>query len=156
MKRITALTAAAGLAVAVGLATNPVSAQTINVPIGTSFISGAPGSTTVLGSAPVPADLIGRSCGVATVVTNQESIHPGNAVIVSSGTSSVNVAGIEEVAGSVTSNAGVLTLADTISVSLKFGTEGLSSLGSNLTVTCEPLSPAVPVEPQKETPQYSG
>lgn len=155
-KRVLALVLAGGMALAAGMGGGPVSAETIDVPIGQSFVSGAVGSTAVLGGAPVPAALVGRSCSIEVTVTNQESIHPGNALVVTSGSSTVTVAGIEEVAGSVTTQAGVLTLADSISVGVQFGNDGISSLGSNLKVTCAPLPVAPPPAPVVKTPTYTG
>jgi hypothetical protein len=156
VKRAAAGLAVAGLVGLIGLTGLPASAQTIEVPITQSFASGAPGSTTALGSVPVPANLVGRSCTAQAVVTNQESIHPGNTLIITSGASSVSVAGIEETPGSVTSQAGVLTLGDSITVSLQFGNDGLSSLGSNLTVTCAPIPAQTTVVPVTTTVKYSG
>jgi hypothetical protein len=155
--RRTAAVGAAGLvALVASLHGSPVSAQTIDVPIGDAYLNGAPGSVTTIGTGSVPADLVGRSCNLAVAVVNQGSVHPGNSVIVSSGTSQVTVASVEEVADITVKGAGVLTLGSTIEVKLQLGNDGLSSLGSNVSVTCEPLPVAPPPTPIPKQPKYTG
>ena len=135
---------------------SPVSAQTIEVPIGDNFITADPGSLVPLATAAVPADLTGRSCNLSVTVTNQESVHPGNALVITSGDTTVTVEKVEETANSVVTGTGVLTLGATVTVALQLGPEGLSSLGSSATVSCEALPPAPPPDPIPETPAYTG
>ncbi|MGI9597273.1 MAG: hypothetical protein ACR2QK_14010, partial [Acidimicrobiales bacterium] len=149
VRRFAAVVVAISIAAAVGLVAAPAGAETISVPIPDAVVSGEPGSTVALGSAPVPAELQGRSCAVAIVVTNQISEHPGNELVVSSGDSQVVVPGIEDVANEVTSAEGTVTLGESIDVSVKLGpNSNITSLGSSLTVTCEPLPAPPPPTPE--------
>jgi hypothetical protein len=134
----------------------PADAQTIEVPIEQVVIEGAPGSTIQIGSADVPADLVGETCEITVSVVNQESIHGGNKVIVESDGSSVEVAGVEDQAGSTTTVAGTITLGSDITVSVYLAVDDISSLGSTLTVTCTPLPPPPPPPPVTTVPAYTG
>ncbi|MGF1597914.1 MAG: hypothetical protein ACFCVK_13440 [Acidimicrobiales bacterium] len=145
------------LVLALGAFGGPAAADDkVEVPIATAYNAGEPGSVHQLGSAPVPADLTGRTCTVNITVTNQESVHAGNRVIVSSDGSQVALAGVEDTAGGVTTSVGELVMGSTIDVSVELGSDGLSSLGSNLTVTCEALPVAPPAKPVVQTPTYTG
>ncbi len=152
---ILAVTAVAAL-LSVWMVGGPADAQTIDVPIEQVVITGDPGSTVEIGSADVPADLVGRTCEIVVEVVNQESIHGGNKLIVASGESSVEVEGIEDAAGSTTTKAGTITLDSTITASVFLAVDDISSLGSSLTVTCEPLPPAPPPPPVTTQPPYTG
>ena len=139
-----------------GLITVPAAADTIEVPIAEATAVGTPGTSVPLGSAEVAEDLQGRSCDVTIVVKNQSSDHPGNVVVVTSGDSRIEVPAVEDVAFTTTEGGGTLTLGPTIDVSVTLGTDDRSSLGSNLSVTCEPLPEAPPPPPVPGNPQYTG
>jgi len=128
----------------------------IEIPVTNVFATGAPGSTVALGQAAVDADLVGQSCSVVATVTNQASEHPGNTLVVTSGTSTVEVAGIEDAANAVTTQAGTLTLGDSISAAVLLGDDGATSLGSSLKVTCEVLPETPPTPPTQADPTYTG
>lgn len=159
-RRVTRRVAAAGVvtaaAVLAGLHGSPVSAETIEVKVDTQVFSGAPGSTVTLGSAEVPAALKGQSCNLSVAIINQDSVHPGNSITVASGTSTVKIDKVEEAPNTTVTGGGVLTLDGTVQVSITFGSEGTSSIGSDLKVTCETLPPAPPPTPVKETPKFTG
>ncbi|MEL6985846.1 MAG: hypothetical protein AAFO29_25680 [Actinomycetota bacterium] len=149
------MTAVAAL-VSVWMVGGPADAQSIEVPVEQTVIRGTPGSTVEIGSAEVPADLVGRTCEITVAVVNQESIHGGNKLIVASGDSSVEVEGIEDQAGSTTTVAGTITLGETLTASVFLAVDDISSLGSSLSVTCEPLPPADPPPPVTTVPNYTG
>lgn len=152
-----AATAMAVLAVmSAWMVAGPAGAETITVPIDQVAAKGEPGSTVQIGQADVPEDLVGRSCDITVVVTNQISAHPGNQLVVSSGDSSVVVAGIEDEPGGVTTQAGTITLGPSIVVGVQLGTANITSLGSNLTVTCEPLPVTRPASTVVTQPIYTG
>lgn len=155
-RRITAISVAGLVAIGAALFGSPVAAQTIEVPIQDVATSGEPGSLVTMGSAEVAADLQGRSCEIAAVVTNQSSEHAGNTLVITSGDSKVEVANIEDVANAVSTSGGTLTLGTSIDVSVLLGDSGFTSLGSSLTVTCEPLPPTPPTPPVPATPTYTG
>jgi hypothetical protein len=144
------------LAALVNLLSGPASADTIEVPVGDAVVTGDEGDVIPLGSADVAADLVGRSCTVEAVVTNQESVNAGNELVVSTGDSTATIPGIEDAAGTVTTQGGTVTLGSTITVAVKLGPTGISSIGSSLTVTCAALEPAPPAAPVVTTPPYTG
>lgn len=143
-------------ALAVGTVAAPATAETINVPIDQVAAKGDPGSTVRIGGADVDADLQGRTCEVEIVVTNQVSEHPGNVLIITSGESTITVENIEDTANAVTEAGGTLTLGSTIEVSVQLGNSNITSLGSNLEVTCEALPPTPPTPPVVGEPPYTG
>lgn len=156
----TVRTGLAVLAVFAGLSvwmvSGPAAAQDIEIPIEQTVIDTTPKSTVQIGQADVPADLVGRTCEIEVVVTNQSSVHPGNNLIVASDGSSVTVEGVEDEAGGVSTVAGSITLGDTITVSVFLGRDSISSLGSNLSVTCAPLPPTPPAPTVVTRPSYTG
>lgn len=151
--------AASGLTVAAILASlhgSPVSAETVEVKIDTQVVSGDPGETVTVGATSVPIALKGQSCDLAVEIINQESVHVGNSITVTSGTSSVTVDKVEDVANTTVKGGGVLTLDDEVKVKLTFGADGTSSLGSDVKVTCTTVPVAKPPVPVKETPKFTG
>ncbi len=154
-KRV-AIAAAGAFALAAGLIAVPASADTIEVPIAEVAAKGEPGSLVAIGSTDVDADLQGRSCAVAVVVQNQVSAHPGNTLVITSGDSRIEVPDIEATANGVTEAAGTLTLGETINVGVMLGNANITSLGSSLTVTCEPLPETPPPPPVSGEPPYTG
>ena len=156
VRRVLAAALLATVTALIGLGVSPVSAETIDIPVVEAYVSGAPGSVLSLGTTTVDAAMVGRSCDVAAVVTNGASVHAGNKLIVTSGDSRVEIAGIEDVADGVTKQGGTLTLGASIEVSVMFGPDGVSSLGSSGSVTCKaaPVSPPAPAVVAK--PTYTG
>lgn len=155
-RKVAAIGAAGVVALLTAMHSSPVSAQTVDVPIGDNFLNAAPGSLVTIATKDVPADLAGRSCNLSVTVTNQSSVHPGNALVITSGDTKVTVEKVEETANSVVTGTGVLTLGSNVTVALQLGNEGLSSLGSSAKVTCEALPPAPPPTPIVKTPTFTG
>ena len=95
----------------------------------------------VLATAPVPAELQGSSCNVQSEAENQSSVHPGNDLIVASGSDSVTLLNVEREPGAVTTAAGDLTLGSEVTVSLSLGPDGIFSGGMIVTIgSCETVS----------------
>lgn len=155
-RRVSVVSAVGIMAAGALLVGGPASAQTIDVPIEEVYTTGEPGTSVAIGSAEVAEDLQGRSCEISATVTNQSSEHPGNTLVITSGDSTVEVAGIEENADAVTTSGGTLTLGADIQVSVVLGDTGGTSLGSSLTVTCEPLPATPPPPPVVADPPYTG
>jgi len=128
----------------------------VEIPVEHVYERGESGTSVAMGSADVAADLVGQTCNVVATVINQESAHPGNKLVVTSGDSTVEIGGIEDVAGAVTTEGGSLTLGETVAVAVVLGDDGATSLGSSLTVTCEPLPETPPTPPTKSDPTYTG
>lgn len=111
----------------------------VEIPLGTVVYS-APGVATVLGAATVPAELVGTSCGVSTRAENNDSVHPGNDVVVSSGTDSVTLVDVEGSSGKVTTASSPLTLGTDVTITLIMGSDGVFSGGAAafVVVDCTP------------------
>jgi len=157
VRQLVAFAAVAAVALMFGSAAEAEDPATvIEIPIQEIYTTGDVGSSVAMGSAGVAAELAGRSCNVVATVTNQESVHPGNTLVVSSGDSSVSITGIEDVAGAVTTDGGTITLGETISAAVVLGDDGATSLGSSLTVTCEALPETKPALATPAEPTYTG
>jgi hypothetical protein len=104
----------------------------------------------VLATAPVPAELQGSSCNVQADAENQSSVHPGNDLIVSSGSDSVTLFDVEREAGALTMASGDLTLGSEVTVSLSLGPDGVFSGGITVTIgSCGTVTTTTP--PPSET-----
>lgn len=157
VRRLAAISAAVAVGSMFGSAALADNHETvIELPVQEVYQTGDAGSSVAMGSADVDAEMVGRSCNVVATVTNQESVHTGNTLVVSSGDSSVSIAGIEDVAETVTTQGGTITLGNTVSVSVVLGEDGATSLGSSLTVTCETLPETKPTPPTPSEPTYTG
>ena len=157
VRQMAIVAAVAAVGLSVGSAAGAQDPETvIEIPVQEVYVTGDVGSSVDMGSADVAADLVGRACNVVATVSNQESVHPGNTLVVSSGDSSVSIDGIEDVAGAVTTEGGTITLGDTVSVAVVLGDDGATSLGSSLTVTCEALPETKPTPPTPADPTYTG
>ena len=104
-----------------GFGADPASAETLEVPVSGTPVTGQPGTTVSLGSTPVPDHLQGRDCDFSIVVTNQGSEHAGNTLIVASGGRQLLVSGIEDTAGATKTGGGRLTLGAVVDVSVALG-----------------------------------
>ena len=112
----------------------------VEIPIGT-VVRSAPGVATLLGGAPVPEDLVGTSCGVTTRAENNESVHPGNDLVVASGTDSVTLFDVEGSSGKVTTANSPLTLGTDVRITLTMGSDGVFSGGASASVVVDCTPP---------------
>ena len=108
---------------------------TIVIPIDT-VVFALEGSTTVLATTPVGEEFAGYVCSVATRAENQESVHPGNDLIVESGSSVVTLEDVEGTAGGVVVGEGELELGSEIVVSLIMGPDAVFSAGFEVHLVC--------------------
>ncbi len=103
------------------------------------LIFGAPGSVILLAEVAVDAELVGTTCHLAVLAENQSSVHKGNDLIVSTGTSQAVVLGVEDTANGGTNQTYEMVVGPTIMVQIRIGQDGMSSLGFGLSFDCEPL-----------------
>ena len=97
------------------------------------------GSGTVeVARATVPADLVGDSCEATLVADNNESIHDGNNLIVSSGDDSATFFDVESEAFQETTAEGEVVLGEVVIVELQLGEDGVSSGGFAALVRLQP------------------
>jgi hypothetical protein len=100
------------------------------------FIKADPGSMQPVGSQPVPVDLQGLTCDLRVVTQNGASVHPGNTAVVTTGSSTVEAPGVEDLADGRVVTVEPVQLGSTIEVSLRMGPRGVSSLGFVVEVDC--------------------
>jgi hypothetical protein len=131
-----------------------VSSPSIAVPVDTA-VFGDPGTVHELASATVDPLLQGSTCTVMAIASNNESVHPGSDLVVSSGASSVRVADVEAAPNKVTEGDGTLVLGPQLTVSVILGGDGVFSGGVQLTVTCE-APPPTTGPPTTEPPTTTG
>ena len=84
----------------------------------------------------VPGDLVGRPCLVTLVASNNDSVHEGNDLIVSSGDEEVTFQNVESQAFQTTTAEGEIVLGETVTIKLAFGKDRVSSGGLKLTFDC--------------------
>ncbi|MDY7103355.1 MAG: hypothetical protein S0880_19400 [Actinomycetota bacterium] len=107
----------------------------IEIPLD-SVVRADEGSETELGSAPVPAELQGATCEAEAQADNQESVHPGNDLVVTTGGVEAVIPGVEDEPGQVSVSAGTVVLGETITVSLRMGPDEVFSGGLVVSVDC--------------------
>ncbi|MGH9027070.1 MAG: hypothetical protein ACRDWD_13285 [Acidimicrobiia bacterium] len=157
MRRIYAALLAAFVGALVTASVLPAEGQTFNVTIPDGVSTGPEGSVEQLASDPVnPAD-VGQTCDVTVNVVNNDSLHPGNDILVASNGGEVVAANVEDQPGTSTYPAvGVLTLGPTVTVSIRFGPDGIRSEGYSVDFECSPAppppDPPVPPEPDQQLP----
>lgn len=143
---------------AVGLGVVPAGADddlTVNPD---EIISAEPGSVVTVAEEPIPAQLVGQVCTVRIATANGSSVHPGNVAIVATGDHVVETPGVEDSPEGQVTHIDSLTLGETLSIRLRLGPEGLSSLGFSVVVDCpEPATAPAQVAspPEQTTPQVS-
>jgi hypothetical protein len=129
-----------GMAV-VGLA-EPVGAQETEIVIELDGVAtGEEGSVLELVNRPVDASLVGATCSVSGRTENNESVHPGNDIIIASGDSVAEVPNVEELENEIIAGTGTVTLGDSIIVSIRFGPDEVTSGGIFLDFVCQPAAP---------------
>ncbi|MCP3856027.1 MAG: hypothetical protein GY698_15020, partial [Actinomycetia bacterium] len=130
----------AGLVSIVGLVLmqSPASANhgDISVPLDTVVQADA-GEVVQLVSVPVDHELVGATCSWDFHATNQESVHLGNDLILSTGGTDTVVAGVEDAPDQVLDVAGSVQLGETVTVSLRMGPDQVFSAGLSVEVVCE-------------------
>jgi len=94
------------------------------------------GSITVMATEPVGEEYVGQTCTVTSIAENQESVHPGNNLTVSSGSSVVVLEDVESGANVIVTADGVLVLGTEIVVSLVMGPDEVFSAGLEVHVNC--------------------
>lgn len=126
----------------------------LTVPV-TGVHYGAEGTSVRVASVDVPAELVGQSCEIFGSTVNQQSVHPGNDLLIVNGDESFTIPNFED-EGDVLHDAGeVETVAATIQLFVVFGPDGASSggfrvtlrnCGEDVTDTTTPVSTTEPVE----------
>ena len=141
--------------VLVALAAAPTAAavEGFEIPIPITTIVRAPeGSVTELESRAVPEQFVGQSCGAVAVSANQDSVHPGNDLVISSNGSSVTLLNVEGESGGNVEASGRLVLGSQILVSLVMGEDEVFSAGMNVVIDCAALETTTTTIPDEVSP----
>ncbi len=117
-------------------------ADILTIPVnGVSW--GNPGSSQLVASTGVPADLIGKNCAVIGTSGNGSSIHPGNDLVIVSGDESIVISDFEDTGNAIHRVSSVRTLGTSVEVYLRFGQDGVSSGGVTVSIAdCVEPAPA--------------
>ncbi len=130
----------AGLISIVGLALAqlPASADhgTISVPIDTVVRAGQ-GEVVQLDSTAINPELVGATCEYEFHSTNQESVNPGNDLILSTGGTETVIPGVEDAPDQELDVAGSVTLGETLTVSVRIGPNEIFSAGLSVELVCD-------------------
>ncbi|MFV1963634.1 MAG: hypothetical protein ACC658_17640, partial [Acidimicrobiia bacterium] len=134
------------------LAAPSTAAAGFEIPIDT-IVHADPGSLTVLADVETPPEFIGLECVGLAAATNQESVHPGNDLILETANTSVTLFDVEGEPNKVTNAGGVIVLGERVKVTLVMGEDGVFSGGFSVVidVNCTQV-PAPGITIEKTTP----
>jgi hypothetical protein len=164
-KRILIPIIAAGIALT---ATSVAVAQTASVD---TVVRGPAGSTQSVTTIQVDRQDQGHTCTLTVTSRNQESVHVGNVLNVSTGGELVlALPHFEDIAFDRQGTSGTVTLGPTIDVTVTLGADGVSSAGVDVVTDCTPpvttsstttssIPPTVttvPAEQPPTTPRFTG
>lgn len=107
----------------------------ISIPVET-VVEAPEDTTTQLATADVPDEFTNHLCNVTAHSENQRSVHPGNDLLVESGTSQVVLSNVESEPGVIVDVAEQLELGEVITVSLIMGPDKVFSAGIEVIVQC--------------------
>ncbi len=160
MRRISTILGVGLLALALFSFASPASAiDDISIPID-GVVRGAPGDVITVASTTVDPELVGATCQAELTDRNNESTHPNNDLIITSGESTRTLEDVETEANSVTVVPGTITLGESVVVQIRLGSDGVSSSGLDLVFDCTqapattvpaPTTTEVPTEVLPET-----
>jgi len=109
----------------------------LSIPHGT-IIRGEEGSKHQVSQEKIDPKHLGSTCKVNVTSTNQGSVHPGNNLVIASGSTSVVVKDVEREAYGVIKATGEITLANQITVSVVLGKDRVFSGGMYVNFECTP------------------
>ena len=111
------------------------------------IVSGGEGEIRLLGELTVAPELVGATCTGRAETQNQESVHPNNDMIITTGTSQAEIPDFESAAFKVTPLAGTVVLGPTIRFEVRLGPTFVSSGGVTVTLDCTPVAPPTTAAP---------
>ena len=117
----------------------------VRIPLDT-VMYGKPGAVKLIdppGVVNVPAAKVGSKCSVHETSENNRSTHPNTDLIVTSGGASVTLLDVEQEGGGRVDGDSLLTLGETVSISVRFGADGVFS-GGFIVGLCETEQPPPP------------
>jgi hypothetical protein len=124
----------------------------LEVPLPT-VVRAPAGTEHLLASTTVPSDLVGKRCAVTIHGTNQESVHPGNDLVIASGDDALVLTDVEGEAFGESEREGSLRLGDGLTVTLVMGSDGVFSAGMTVRVSCPETSSSSTSLPTTTVPE---
>ncbi len=148
-----ALVFAAVVPTAAGAESETMEIDSGRIQTGRHVVWAREGTVVVLARESVPASLVGRECVGTYVDTNNDSIHPGNDIVVRSGGESARFTSVEDRPGVVNNTASrPVTLGSTVSIELIMGPDEIFSAEASVEIACEVTTtpttqPPTPTQP---------
>jgi hypothetical protein len=138
--KLLSIIAGIALSIAIPVQVMAVSSPQISIPVNT-VIRGNAGSTHILAEVNVDKEIIGMICSVNATAENQGSVHPGNNIVVSSGSENVTLIDVEREANGITNAEDELTMSSDLTVTLILGKDKVFSGGMDVNLHCEEPEP---------------
>jgi LPXTG-motif cell wall-anchored protein len=104
--------------------------------------AGPPGSIVIVGEADVEPEFQNVECIATAIVRNQESEHPNNDLLITSGDDTIVIPDVESHAFDTTEYLLPIVLGPTVSVALRLGGDGYFSGGIDVQFDCSQNSPS--------------
>ncbi len=105
------------------------------------IVSGGEGEIRLLGEVTVAPELVGATCTGRAETANQDSVHPNNDMIITTGTTQAEIPDFESAPFKVTPLTGTVVLGPTVRFEVRLGPTFVSSGGVVVTLDCTPVGP---------------
>ena len=132
----------------------------INVEIDGISTGNAEGSRITVYEEAVAPEIVGNECTGTLSTGNNDSVHPGNAVVVTTNGVEYVASGVEDGAFETLTLAESFVIGDTLLVEVQFGPDGTTSGGLSLNLTCVDVEveipPTEPEPPTESEPDFTG
>jgi LPXTG-motif cell wall-anchored protein len=147
-----------GVVVAAGMIAMSTGAAAVDDVVFTAsgIVSGGEGEIRLLGEVTVAPELVGATCTGRAETANQDSVHPNNDMIITTGTTQAEIPDFESAPFKVTPLTGTVVLGPTVRFEVRLGPTFVSSGGVVVTLDCTavgpPTTPAPPTTPPPDPP----
>jgi LPXTG-motif cell wall-anchored protein len=147
-----------GVVVAAGMIAMSTGAAAVDDVVFTAsgIVSGGEGEIRLLGEVTVAPELVGATCTGRAETANQDSVHPNNDMIITTGTTQAEIPDFESAPFKLTPLTGTVVLGPTVRFEVRLGPTFVSSGGVVVTLDCTavgpPTTPAPPTTPPPDPP----
>ena len=143
-----------GVVVAAGMIAMSTGAAAVDDVVFTAsgVVSGGEGEIRLLGEVTVAPELVGATCTGRAETANQDSVHPNNDMIITTGTSQAEIPDFESAPFKVTPLTGTVVLGPTVRFEVRLGPTFVSSGGVVVTLDCTPVGPPTTPAPPTTSP----
>lgn len=126
----------------------------IVVSTGGFSVGNAEGSRLTVYNQAVAPEIVGNTCTGTLDTGNNVSVHPGNAVVITTNGVEYVIPNVEDGEFQTVSVDGTITIGDSLLVEVQFGPDGATSGGLELTLNC--VSASQPEPPTPGEPDFTG